>query len=134
LHNEAQTLIIDRSKQVFMKLSCRYLYIWIFWIATLLLGACTEKTTKQFKFNTQTFDEARVDLYFRESSEAEQLAPDLSPHEIRICALMRLHISSKEMAILTNRTQGTIDNTRSVIRKKLHLDDHVNLQEYILAI
>ena len=116
LHNEAQTLIIDRSKQVFMKLSCRYLYIWIFWIATLLLGACTEKTTN------------------KESSEAEQLAPDLSPHEIRICALMRLHISSKEMAILTNRTQGTIDNTRSVIRKKLHLDDHVNLQEYILAI
>jgi len=45
-----------------------------------------------------------------------------------------LHISSKEMAILTNRTQGTIDNTRSVIRKKLQLDDHVNLQEYILAI
>ncbi len=62
------------------------------------------------------------------------LAPELTPHEIRICALMRLNISSKEMAILTNRTQGTIDNTRSVIRKKLHLDDHVNLQEYILGI
>jgi tetratricopeptide (TPR) repeat protein len=62
------------------------------------------------------------------------LAPALTPHEIRICALMRLNISSKEMAILTNRTQGTIDNTRSVIRKKLNLDDHVNLQEYILAI
>jgi tetratricopeptide (TPR) repeat protein len=62
------------------------------------------------------------------------LAPELTPHEIRICALMRLNISSKEMAILTNRTQGTIDNTRSVIRKKLQLDDHVNLQEYILAI
>lgn len=62
------------------------------------------------------------------------LAPGLTPHEVRICALMRLNISSKEMAILTNRTQGTIDNTRSVIRKKLHLDDHVNLQEYILAI
>ena len=62
------------------------------------------------------------------------LAPELTPHEIRICALMRLNISSKEMAILTNRTQGTIDNTRSVIRKKLHLDDHVNLQEFILAI
>ncbi len=33
------------------------------------------------------------------------LAPELTPHEIRICALMRLNISSKEMAVLTNRTQ-----------------------------
>ena len=62
------------------------------------------------------------------------LAPELTPHEIRICALMRLNISSKEMAVLTNRTQGTIDNTRSAIRKKLQLDDQVNLQEFILAI
>jgi DNA-binding CsgD family transcriptional regulator len=62
------------------------------------------------------------------------LAPDLTPHEMRICALMRLNISSKEMAILTNRTQGTIDNTRSLIRKKLKLEELVNLQEFILSI
>lgn len=62
------------------------------------------------------------------------LAPNLTPHEVRICALMRLNISSKEMAILTNRTQGTIDNTRSLIRKKLKLEEQVNLQEFILSI
>jgi DNA-binding CsgD family transcriptional regulator len=82
----------------------------------------------------EEFETHFKDVYEEFYTKLKQLAPDLSPHEIRICALMRLHISSKEMAILTNRTQGTIDNTRSVIRKKLQLDDHVNLQEYILVI
>jgi hypothetical protein len=39
-----------------------------------LLGACSDTATNQFKFNTKTFDEARVNRYFKESSEAEQLA------------------------------------------------------------
>jgi len=62
------------------------------------------------------------------------LTPELTPHELKICALLRLNISSKEMASLTNRTLGTIDNTRSSIRKKLNLDDSVNLQDYILSL
>lgn len=82
----------------------------------------------------EEFETRFIGVYEDFYTKLKQLAPDLSPHEIRICALMRLNISSKEMAVLTNRTQGTIDNTRSVIRKKLHLDEHVNLQEYILAI
>ncbi len=57
---------------------------------------------------------------------------NLTPHELKICALIRLNISSKEMARLTNRTVGTIDNSRSQIRKKLHLSETQNLQEFIL--
>jgi tetratricopeptide (TPR) repeat protein/DNA-binding CsgD family transcriptional regulator len=57
---------------------------------------------------------------------------NLTPHELKICALIRLNISSKEMARLTNRTVGTIDNTRSQIRKKLDLSETQNLQEFIL--
>jgi DNA-binding CsgD family transcriptional regulator len=57
---------------------------------------------------------------------------NLTPHELKICALIRLNISSKEMARLTNRTVGTIDNTRSQIRRKLHLTETQNLQDFIL--
>jgi tetratricopeptide (TPR) repeat protein/DNA-binding CsgD family transcriptional regulator len=57
---------------------------------------------------------------------------NFTPHELKICALIRLNISSKEMARLTNRTVGTIDNSRSQIRKKLHLSETQNLQEFIL--
>lgn len=64
----------------------------------------------------------------------KQIAPELTTNELRICALMRLQISTKEIASLTNRTIGTIDNTRSQIRKKLKLEDSDNLQEYLTSI
>ena len=67
-------------------------------------------------------------------TKLREIAPDLTLHELKICALLRLNISSKEMAILTNRTIGTIDNTRSMIRKKLGLTDNDNLQEFILTV
>jgi DNA-binding NarL/FixJ family response regulator len=47
---------------------------------------------------------------------------------------MRLNISTKEIAMLTNRTIGTVDNTRSAIRKKLKLEEETNLQEFLLNI
>lgn len=64
----------------------------------------------------------------------KQIAPDLTPHELRLSALIRLNISSKEIAALTNRTVGTIDNSRSIIRKKLGLDESQNLQDFILKL
>jgi DNA-binding CsgD family transcriptional regulator len=67
-------------------------------------------------------------------SQLKALAPDLTPNELRICALMRLNITTKEIALLTNRSIGTIDNTRSSIRKKLKIDEETNLQEFLMNI
>lgn len=63
-----------------------------------------------------------------------ELAPDLTPNELRICAFMKINITTKDMAILTNRTTGTIENVRISIRRKLKLDKGVNLQQYILSL
>jgi len=73
-------------------------------------------------------------VYEQFYQKLKQLSDELTPHELRICAFMRLNISTKEIALLTNRTTGTIDNTRSSIRKKLKLDDEINLQDYLLSI
>lgn len=64
----------------------------------------------------------------------KEIAPDLTPHELRLSALIRLNISSKEIAALTNRTVGTVDNTRSIIRRKLGIDESQNLQDFILKL
>lgn len=64
-------------------------------------------------------------------TKIKNIAPDLTPQEIKISALIRLNISTKEMATLTNRTVGTIDNARSNIRKKLKLDDADNLNQFL---
>ena len=80
------------------------------------------------------FEARFTGVYEQYYEKLKSLAPELTPHELRICALMRLNISTKEIAMLTNRTAGTVDNTRSSIRKKLKLEDDTNLQEYILNI
>ena len=80
------------------------------------------------------FEARFTGVYEQYYEKLKSLAPELTPHELRICALMRLNISTKEIAMLTNRTAGTVDNTRSSIRKKLKLEDDTNLQEYLLNI
>jgi hypothetical protein len=62
------------------------------------------------------------------------LAPDLTPNELKICALLKLNISSKEISLLTNRSIGTIENTRVSIRKKFNLDPLANLQQYLISV
>ena len=67
-------------------------------------------------------------------SKLNEIAPDLTPSEIRICALIKLNLSTKEIVNITNRTVGTIDNARSKIRKKLNLKEDENLQTFISQI
>lgn len=58
--------------------------------------------------------------------------PDLSPSELKICSLLRLNMSTKDIALLTSRSIGTVDNIRSSIRKKLRLDAEANLTSFLL--
>jgi DNA-binding CsgD family transcriptional regulator len=80
------------------------------------------------------FETRFTGVYEQYYEKLSNIAPELSPNDLRICALMRLNISTKEIALLTNRTVGTVDNIRSSIRKKLNLDEETNLQEFLLHI
>ena len=59
-------------------------------------------------------------------------SPGLSPTELRICGLLRLNLTSKEIALISNRSLGTIENARSNIRKKLDLQDDENLVAFLM--
>lgn len=56
-------------------------------------------------------------------------AHNITSNELRIAALIRLNLSTKEIASLTFRSIGTIDNIRSSIRKKLNLGENENLYD-----
>ncbi len=60
--------------------------------------------------------------------------PDLSPRELKICAFLKLNLSSKEIASLTNLTVKTIEVYRSQLRKKLNVLPGVNLIKFISEI
>ncbi|MDE6493529.1 MAG: tetratricopeptide repeat protein [Bacteroidales bacterium] len=47
--------------------------------------------------------------------------PNLSPNEKRLCAYLKLNLSSKEIANLTHTTVGSVEQARFRLRKKLGL-------------
>jgi len=64
----------------------------------------------------------------------QKACPTLTPADIKICSFLRLNLTTKDIALLTNRTVGTIDNARSSIRKKLNLANDSNLTSFLLSL
>jgi tetratricopeptide (TPR) repeat protein/DNA-binding CsgD family transcriptional regulator len=60
--------------------------------------------------------------------------PDMSKAELQICALLRLNLSSKDIARLVNLTVSSVDVTRSHIRKKLALEQNQSLSGYLMKL
>jgi tetratricopeptide (TPR) repeat protein len=76
------------------------------------------------------FEQVHVEF----SKNLQAKFPNLTPNEIKICSFLRLSLTTKEIAMLTNRTTGTIDNARSAIRKKMDMGNDENLTSYLLSI
>ncbi len=62
------------------------------------------------------------------------LYPDLTPAELKVCGFLRLNLTTKDIALLTNRGIGTIDHARSSIRRKMNLDNDANLTSCLLSL
>ena len=63
-----------------------------------------------------------------------QICPELSKAELQVCALVRLNLSTKDIARLTNLNITTIEITRHHIRKKLNLDQTGTLTTFLISI
>lgn len=58
--------------------------------------------------------------------------PTLTSNEIKLCAYLRLNISSKEMAHIMNITVKSVELSRYRLRKKLQLPQEANLFNFLL--
>jgi DNA-binding CsgD family transcriptional regulator len=56
----------------------------------------------------------------------------LTPNEIKLCAYLRLNISSKEIAHIMNINVKSVELSRYRLRKKLKLDPGVHLFNFLL--
>jgi CheY-like chemotaxis protein len=63
-----------------------------------------------------------------------QQFPDLTPGELKLCAFLRLNLTSKEIAALTFQIPKSIDQARYRLRKKMNLDQDENLTEFLMKI
>lgn len=60
--------------------------------------------------------------------------PSLTPSDLRLCAYLRLNLSSKEVAPLLNISVRSVEIKRYRLRKKMDLSHEQGLVEYILAV
>ena len=60
--------------------------------------------------------------------------PSLTSSDLRLCAYLRLNLSSKEIAPLLNISPRSVEVKRYRLRKKIGLDHESSLSNYILEI
>jgi AraC family transcriptional regulator, chitin signaling transcriptional activator len=60
--------------------------------------------------------------------------PSLTPNDLRLCAYLRLNLSSKEIAPLLNISVRSVEIKRYRLRKKMDLQHELGLVEYILSV
>jgi DNA-binding CsgD family transcriptional regulator len=78
-------------------------------------------------FNTY-FDEVHQDFINR----MREKFPDLSPKELRLCAYLRMNLSTKEIAPLMNISIRGVEISRYRLRKKMKLGRNEHLLDFIL--
>jgi DNA-binding CsgD family transcriptional regulator len=79
------------------------------------------------------------DLYFESINKnfytrLKQSYPDISTNDLKICALIKLNLSIKEMASILNISPDSVKTARYRLRKKLQLSTEDNLTSFILSV
>lgn len=64
----------------------------------------------------------------------KQVHTSLTPNDLRLCAYLRLNLSSKEIAPLLNISVRSVEIKRYRLRKKMDLPHEQGLVEYILSV
>ena len=73
------------------------------------------------------FQEVHTDFY----DKLAEKYPDLSPNELRLCAFLRLNMSTKEISAITYQSPKSITMARFRLRKKMDIGSYENLISYL---
>lgn len=76
------------------------------------------------------FDQVHENFFKR----LRQKHPELTPKDQKLCAYLRMNLSTKEIAPLLNISVRGVEISRYRVRKKLGLDSDTNLVEFIMDV
>ncbi|MBS0010463.1 MAG: hypothetical protein KFF49_03585, partial [Bacteroidales bacterium] len=76
------------------------------------------------------FDEANEELFKR----LKEKYPDLTPYDLRLCAFIRMNISTKEIATILNISYRGAEVSRYRLRKKMNLPREINLASHLAGL
>jgi len=96
-------------------------------ITTINKNISDDNTWNVFK---EAFDTADKDFL----KKMKVAHPSLTPNDLRLCAYLRLNLSSKEIAPLLNISVRSVEIKRYRLRKKMDLNHETSLVEHILSV
>ena len=76
------------------------------------------------------FQEVHSDFY----KKLNELFPNLTPNELKLCAFLRLNMSTKDIAAITFLSVNSINIARHRLRKKLDIDQDENLIVFLSSL
>lgn len=87
-------------------------------------------STDDWSFFEEAFNNADKDFL----KKIKEKHPSLTPNDLKLCAYLRLNLSSKEIAPLFNISPRSVEVKRYRLRKKMNLDRNDSLTNYILEL
>ncbi|GAA5082581.1 hypothetical protein GCM10023210_00060 [Chryseobacterium ginsengisoli] len=60
-------------------------------------------------------------------NKVKEICPKINDTELEVCALIKLGLTTKEIAIATNSTYKAIESIKYRLRKKMNLESSINL-------
>lgn len=78
----------------------------------------------------KSFNEAHENFFKKLKADY----PELVPNDMKLCAYLRMNMSSKEIASLLNITTRGVEIRRYRLRKKLNLTPNKNLTEFLMEV
>jgi DNA-binding CsgD family transcriptional regulator len=89
-----------------------------------------EKSDSDWDHFAIHFDQVHSDFL----STLKSKFPSLSATDLKICAYLKMNLTSKEIAQLMSVTIGAVEVSRYRLRKKLDLAQNVNLFDYLVQV
>ena len=84
--------------------------------------------------NWYEFEEAFVKVHTGFYSKLENDFPDLTSNERKICAFIKLGMSTKQMAAITCQSESALKKARYRLRKKLAISNNINILNFLQSI
>jgi DNA-binding CsgD family transcriptional regulator len=89
-----------------------------------------ERLDEDWQYFARHFDQVHGQFLQRLREKYSQL----TPKDHRLCAYLRMNLTSKEIAPLMNISVRSVEVARYRLRKKLEIDNEVNLVEFMMEI
>ncbi len=94
-------------------------------LTSISLNCAQEEDWVEFQ---KVFEEIHVDFF----SNLKKEFPDLTPTELRLSALLKLNLCSKDIATIMGISPDSLRVSRYRLRKKLDLESGVNITHYFI--